>query len=291
MGTAPTTQPPLSEWERRFFNLGRGPTILLIGVIVIVLAGAGLLAGALLAPSESALHRGPEGSSRLGGSGAPAISGTSVPLAPRSSRSKVALTSLPLFQVSTPTPSETVVPVGPSPSPTGPPSPGGTTVVIGPNGEVTVPVPDDWTVFGSSRTAVMEGDGHENTFYALAVQGSPNADAGALITANFSSFISSDNGYTDVTTAPNTGPKVLQPPPGTSITSLAVLSYDATLAGLQAGFPVIGNFYMAVRTDGLLLLLNPETTAVDDWDAQIQYWAPIFEGALGSFGSGGAGSG
>jgi hypothetical protein len=120
----------------------------------------------------------------------------------------------------------------------------------------------------------------------LATQGSPNADAAGLITANFSNFISEEHGYTDIQTAPASGPKVLQPPAGTSIMSFAVLSYSATYTDQQGAVPVIGNLYIAVRTSGLILVLNPETSAVEDWDGHVQYWAPIWAGALGSFGSG-----
>ena len=120
--------------------------------------------------------------------------------------------------------------------------------------------------------------------FVLTAQASPTTDAAALITANFPTFVSADDGYTGIQTFPADGPTALQPPTGSSIVSFARLSYTATLTDSQGAFPVTGNFYIAVRPDGLVVLINPEIQDVSNWDAHVPEWGPIFGGVLASFG-------
>ena len=131
MSDAPTTSQPLPEWERRFFNLGKGATIVLIGLIVLALAGAGLLAGALLSQTSTGEHAGPEGKT---------ASGASLHLGSAATR---ATTTAFDFRKALAQPSpvgSSAAPVQSSTPPSPGPTPSGHGVAIGPNGAVTAAV-------------------------------------------------------------------------------------------------------------------------------------------------------
>src|SRR5207302_7983870 len=139
---------PLPEWERRFFNLGKGATIVLIGLIVLALAGAGLLAGALLSQKAPSAHAGPEGQ---------AASGAFVRLGPRTS-TPVRTTAFDFRKaLAQPSPvGSSAAPVQSSTPPSPGPTPSGHGVAIGPNGAVTVPTPSGWTVVTQQSDRVFE---------------------------------------------------------------------------------------------------------------------------------------
>lgn len=288
-------------WDRALYRMGRGATIAIIVVIVLALAGAGLLAGALLAEEPDLRRGGPEGEAASAlsfpariGAAAPALPagarfaiGSRTAAGPRAAVLQPAVGALGQLQPSpvesggaAPGSTPTGQTPGQTPSPGPPPEDGGQVVTIGP--DVSVPVPSDWIVLFQDldRVGIINAsDG--DYFFAIVGQDDPSADAAAVIEANFTTFVADNEGLVDLQTG-----DIISLDPFGSMVSRAAIPYNAVYADAQASYPASGLFFANVRQDGLVLLMIVEVwdvTSEEEWNAHIPHWAPAYVGAVESY--------
>ena len=146
-------------------------------------------------------------------------------------------------------------------------------------GNVVVPVPSDWQVFGSDDTGVAMGK--DNDFvYAVVGTVKPSADAGQVLSNSLESVLPPEQ-YPDLRTS-----DVLPQQAAGSVVSFAMLEYEATWTDGQGTVPVHGAVFGAVRQDGTALILlgehSPPEEFADAWPTLQAVLDPILLGFAGS---------
>jgi hypothetical protein len=295
-------RPTPGGMEQRLTRLGRGPTIALIGIIVLALAGAGLLAGAIAKKSGIRESPGLQGQGAVNGG---SVVGAVAELSPVTHRvshpsggvklgSGAALfgpAQGSLRQISpspigspgeTPSPGESTSP-GESPSPSPSPTEGGAGSVVLDAGTVTVPVPDPWRVLASGDTylTLQHPDNYTFIFAGVAAVEDPAVDFGTEIADVLDQLVTSDTSYSDVRTS-----DVTQFQPWGGLVSVGRISYSAIWADDQGSYDVGGNVYLGIRQDGKIFAMLVEISPNDEatWTANAETWfAPIFIPSYESF--------
>lgn len=267
MPGAPTGPPPGGN-----FKSGKGKTIALIvgGVVAI-----GLLGGV------GALVLGGGGDEKKVTTVSPETNNTGIlnpsPIGSASPQPDPGLPTPtdPTPTAPTPTPEPTPTP---TPEPTPEPPPAGDTVTIG-NG-VQIVLPDTWQVAGSpGESSVNMSDGNGTYLFALTGTDNPSTDAGSIISGNLESLLPSSN-YSQVKMS-----DISPLEPFGSVVSFAVLDYKALWVDSQGSTPLYGQIYAAVRQDGTVLIINPEHSPPDEYEASYSSWGPVLENSFNLFGS------
>lgn len=178
-----------------------------------------------------------------------------------------------------PTPTDpTPTAPSPTPEPTPEPPPAGDSVTIG-NG-VQIFLPDTWQIAGDpGESSVNMSDGNGTYLYALTGTDNPSTDAGSIISGNLESLLPSSN-YSQVKMS-----DISPLEPFGSVVSFAVLDYKALWVDSQGSTPLYGQIYAAVRQDGTVLVINPEHSPPDEYEASYSSWGPVLENSFNAFGS------
>lgn len=175
----------------------------------------------------------------------------------------------------TPDPSPTEEPT-PEPDTDPAPAPSGDAVVLG--GNVTVPVPTGWKVFGSDDTSIAMGK-DSDFVYAVVGTVEPSSDAGQVLINSLETVLPSEQ-YPDLETS-----DVQPQQPGGSIVSLALLEYEATWTDGQGSLPVHGAVFSAIRQDGTALIIlgehSPPKQFMDAWPTLKAVIDPVLLGFAG----------
>ncbi len=181
----------------------------------------------------------------------------------------------------TPTADPTAAPTEASPTPepteepTTPPV-DGTTATIGSG--VQVFVPSGWEIAGQGSDDIGLNDGNGSWAYALTGVGDPSVEASAVLSANLDSMLPPDN-YSQLKTSDVRPLEAFG-----SLVSIAVMDYEALWVDSQATIPLHGQVYVAVRQDGVALLISVEHTPPGDFEAVIDTWAPVVDNSFNLLG-------
>lgn len=315
-----STEPRITRLERELFHFSKGQTIGLAVVIVLALALAGILAGTLMKRPAVDLAPPPStgGDSMVGAANTrlpaftaaraatPTNSGTMVqalnatdakavgdalgqvltpspvPGAPGGTAPTSpatpggAATSAPAPQTS---PGAPASPSAPSPAPS-PGTTGTTGAGVSLSGVVTIPTPPPWTVQGSDDDEAVMSDGRNNFVYALLGQTDPASDPNALLQNLFVEVVMSQEQMSQLQVAQEAVP--IQP--FGSIVAAALLPYKGLWSDAQGSFELMGGMFVAIRQDGVVLVMTAETTPPEDWaPSEAQEWGPVVNGAYRSF--------
>jgi hypothetical protein len=291
---------PDNRFEETLFNLDKTKTIALIVATVLILAGAGALAGALGDDGEAVLV--PNSGSDLGGgssmSKAPSVADLGVstgPLAggavqpqvsPSPIESGAGTSPSPLPSSSTTTPDASTSPStgatpGTSPSPGATPD-GSTTTTTGfplGGGVATVPVPEpwanDWTNDDGTQATFSDGRGTYVWVGVFSVD--PATDASATLGTNWQNFISADH-YSDL----QSGEVNAQQPVG-SMTSFAGMAFQGLWTDDQGSAEYRGEMWLAIRADGSMVVMSIETSPPEHIEQSYTDMGDMYGGTFRSF--------
>jgi hypothetical protein len=176
-----------------------------------------------------------------------------------------------------PSPDPTEDPTG---DPTGDPDPAppveGDTVTIGSG--VQVFVPSGWEVTGQGNEDVGLSDGDGSWAYALTGVDDPSVEASAVLSANLDTMLPSDN-YSQLKTGDVRPLEAFG-----SVVSVAVMDYEALWVDAQASIPLHGQVYVAVRQDGVVLLIASEHTPPDAFETSIDGWGQVVDNSFNLLG-------
>ncbi len=180
----------------------------------------------------------------------------------------------------TPTTEPTVDPTSeptadPTDEPTAPPVSGDTTTI---GSGVQVFVPDGWEIGGQGNDDVGLTNGDGSWAYALTGVDDPSVEASAVLSANLDSMLPPENysqlNMSDVRPLPAFG----------SVVSIAVMDYESLWVDAQSSIPLHGQVYVAVRQDGVVLLISVEHTPPGDFTATIDDWGPVVDNTFALLG-------
>jgi hypothetical protein len=279
-----------------FYRMGRGGIIALVVVIVLALAGGGLLAGALAGRDANPVSPTGGGDFKvtstkdIGGQAAATHQGLPHKQPSTQYHGVVAMAAgTGLFQVS---PTPTVGPVGSespspteSPTPTEIPTPGPTpsAVVSGVSldgGTVDIPLPDGWSQIAGGDNWTLNFDGVEGYLYAEVDSDiDPSTDAAAILPQVFQDFIVADTHYSQLETG-----EVESYQPFGGIVSRAGMWYDGQYGDTQGTYGFAGKMFLGIRSDGKAFLMTVEIYPADDWDVGFGFTCgPVYVPAWQSF--------
>jgi hypothetical protein len=257
-----------------FYRMGRAGIIALVVLIVLALAGAGLLAGALAggsrptggsgdfkittsqgavgaaAPASGRLHQGaPARGSVVAGAG-------SVLLGFGGSLGQVSPTP-----TESPSPTETASPTAePTESPG--PVPTGEGISLD-GGTVVVPLPEGWTQIAGDFNWTVNFDGVEGYLFGEVDSGiDPSLDAASVLPQVYQSFIVGDSHYSQLTVG-----EVESYQPFGGIVSRAGLWYQGLWSDTQGSYDFGGKMFVGIRGDGKAFLMTMEIYPAEDWNA------------------------
>lgn len=152
-------------------------------------------------------------------------------------------------------------------------------VKLGPGDDVTINVPDGWTVLAEdSGGAFAFFQGPDGTaFGAELVNVDPLTPGSDLLATAVDDVLATERytrrHLTDLQTRIPFG----------DLVSWAITGYSAIRTDLQGAQSVGGNLSVYVRQDGLALILNTEVSPVGNWDGAVQTWESLFTDAAESF--------
>jgi hypothetical protein len=168
----------------------------------------------------------------------------------------------------------------PTPQPTEEPAPAppadGKTVTIGSG--VQVFVPSGWEVTGNGNNDVGLSDGDGSWAYALTGVDDPSVEASAVLSANLDTMLPPDN-YSQLQTSDVRPLEAFG-----SVVSVAVMDYEALWVDAQSSIPLHGQVYVAVRQDGVVLLISAEHTPPDDFAGSIDGWGQVVDNSFNLLG-------
>lgn len=272
MPGAPPPPPPGS-----LHRSSRTLTIALVVVGVVAVGALGALAAVVFGGGDDEAAAPPSLSSTAepeGGDGIldPEPIGTAEPL-PEPAPSEPA----PTEPAEPPTVEPTEAPPTQEPPPDsggGPDLPGnGEVVEVGPGVPVLVPV--GWQVTSQGEEDISFGSGDGSFGYVLTGVGDPAFEASAVITQNLSAVLPTEN-YSQLTTG-----DVRPLEPFGSLVSVAVMDFSALWVDAQSTFPLGGQVYAAVRSDGVIVLMVLEHTPPEDYEAAAPGgWGDLLDGTL-----------
>ena len=174
-------------------------------------------------------------------------------------------------------PATTAPPTAPpttAPPTTPPPATGGVPLA---GGAVVVTVPSDWNIVEQSDTAVHAISPSKDYGFARVAQGDAAADAGSVLSDFKETWFA--EGYSNLAA---TEVETLQP--FGSIVSLVRQQYRGTYAYQQGAVEVHGAIFVAVRQDGLNLVILVESTPFEALAANQPVWSPFVNGTMNGFG-------
>ncbi|MDQ4053305.1 MAG: hypothetical protein M3237_11490 [Actinomycetota bacterium] len=174
----------------------------------------------------------------------------------------------------TPTTDPTPTPE-PTSEPTTPPVEGDTETI---GAGVQVFVPSGWEVTGRGNDDVGLSDGDGSWAYALTGVDDPSVEASAVLSANLDTMLPADN-YSQLETGDVRPLEAFG-----SVVSVAVMDYEALWVDAQASIPLHGQVYVAVRQDGVVLLIAVEHTPPGDFTASIGDWGQVVDNSFNLLG-------
>ena len=179
-------------------------------------------------------------------------------------------------------PSETATP-SPTPSPTptptedpAPPPVDGDTTTIGSG--VQVFIPNGWEIGGQGSDDVGLTNNDGSWAYVLTGVDDPSVEASAVLSANLDTMLPPDN-YSQLATS-----DVRPLTAFGSVVSIAVMDYEALWVDAQSSVPLHGQVYVAVRQDGVVLLIAVEHTPPGDFTATIGDGGPVVDNSFALLG-------
>ena len=257
-GGYPPPPPPAS-----LHRSGQGRTI---GLIVAGVVGAGIFGGlgAVVFGGSDDGKDGDVTTSEVKGNG----SGILDPVPVGTATPQPVPTDAPTMEP-TPTPEPTA-------DPTTPPPVEGSTETIGAG--VQVFVPDGWEVTGQGDVDIGLSDGDGSWAYVLTGVDEPSVEASAVLSANLGTMLPADN-YSQLETSDVRPLEAFG-----SVVSIAVMDYEALWVDAQSSIPLHGQVYVAVRQDGVVLLIAVEHTPPDDFAATIDGWGQVVDNSFNLLG-------
>ncbi len=155
--------------------------------------------------------------------------------------------------------------------------PGGVPERFGPGDEGVLLVPDGWDVSSRDDDTLLLGNG-DGVYLALSiVEVTATTPATQLLTEAQSEVLSP----TDA--AHRRASDVLGLQPFGSLVTRSTVGYSAVRTDAQGLTSVGGNIFAFVRDDGLALIVNPEVTPAENWDARIADWFPLWNSVVSNF--------
>ena len=227
-------------------RMGRSFTIGIVIVTVLVLVGAGVLAGLVMRQDDEPLPDPPNPGSAAAAFGPVLGSG---PL------------SLPAI-------------LGQSPSPDGGGGGGGTVTILG--GEVVIPVPPPWRVDGADDTAFLLTQPPGLWLVGFGYPDPEANDAVAFIQQHFDEFV-------DPETPELERGEIVRFEHPDQFLGLAAMPFSALITEQQGSFPVESFMFVGIRTDHLVLIMFPMATPLGALEEQQAQWLPILETGYASF--------
>jgi len=164
----------------------------------------------------------------------------------------------------------------PTADPTTPPPVEGSTETIGSG--VQVFVPDGWEVTGRGNLDIGLSDGDGSWAYVLTGVDEPSVEASAVLSANLGTMLPPEN-YSQLETS---DVRLLEA--FGSVVSIAVMDYEALWVDAQSSVPLHGQVYVAVRQDGVVMLIAVEHTPPDDFTATIDGWGQVVDNSFNLLG-------
>lgn len=265
----PASARPEPQWGQTLYRSSRAKTIVAIFLAVLALAGAGVLAGALVDAPNSVED------SPIDTQGGPPPPASAPIVMPQVETSPSAAAS----DLGSPSPAPSASSVAsptPAPSPTaqGTDSTGG--IVLG-GGVVTIPVPSPWQgEAGDTGTFANLASGQNDWIYAqVGPPGTTTSPAESVLAQSYLNFLPPES-YTQL----QQGEIQTQEAWG-AVTSLAYFTYTATYVDTQGATPLGGAMWVAVRQDGALLIMTAESIPTERFPTRA--WKPIIDGAFNDF--------
>jgi hypothetical protein len=165
--------------------------------------------------------------------------------------------------------------VEPTEDPTIPPVDGDTTTI---GSGVQIFIPEGWEIGGQGNDDVGLTNGDGSWAYALTGVDDPSVEASAVLSANLDTMLPPDN-YSQLNTS-----DVRPLTASGSVVSIAVMDYEALWVDAQSSIPLHGQVYVAVRQDGVVLLIAVEHSPPGDFEATIGDWGPIVDNSFALLG-------
>ena len=176
----------------------------------------------------------------------------------------------------TPTDDPTAEPtVEPTQEPTTPPVDGDTTTI---GSGVQVFIPEGWEIGGQGNDDVGLTNNDGSWAYVLTGVDDPSVEASAVLSANLDTMLPPDN-YSQLETS-----DVRPLTASGSVVSIAVMDYEALWVDAQSSIPLHGQVYVAVRQDGVVLLIAVEHSPPGDFEGTIGDWGPIVDNTFALLG-------
>ncbi len=152
----------------------------------------------------------------------------------------------------------------------------GTTATIGSG--VQIFVPSGWDIAGQGDDEIGLTSGDGSWAYALTGVGQPSVEASAVLSANLDTMLPPDN-YSQLQTGDVRPLEAFG-----SVVSVAVMDYEALWVDAQSSIPLHGQVYVAVRQDGVALLIAVEHSPPGDFQATIDSWSPVVDNSFNLLG-------
>jgi hypothetical protein len=164
----------------------------------------------------------------------------------------------------------------PTPDPTEAPPVNGETVSIGSG--VQIFVPSGWEVAGSGKDDVGLSDGKGSWAYALTGVDDPSVEASSVLNANLNLMLPGEN-YSQLKKSDVRPLEAFG-----SVVSVAVMDYEALWVDAQSSITLHGQVYVAVREDGVVLLISVEHSPPGDFESSIGEWGQVVDNSFNLLG-------
>lgn len=155
--------------------------------------------------------------------------------------------------------------------------PGGEPERFGPGDAGVIQVPDDWDVLARDGDTLLLGNG-DGVFLALSMlRVDATTPATQIVTDAYGAALSATDAAHRRTSA------VLGEQPFGKLVTRSSVGYSALRTDAQGLVSVGGNVFAFVRDDGLALIVNPEVTPAEHWDARVDDWFPLWNNVVSNF--------